>query len=156
MRTLNLDQLRSLIAVIEHGSFTEAARRLHLTQPAISQQIRELEMRCGLPLVERVGRRTVPTSAGRELVSRGQRIIAEAEQALAAVRHHSVGTAGRVHVGTGPTALVYILPPILRNLRKEFPDIEIVMTTGTTHDISEALLRNEIDLGLTALPVASK
>jgi DNA-binding transcriptional LysR family regulator len=156
MRTLNLDQLRSLIEVIEHGSFTQAAKRLHLSQPAISQQIRELEIRCGMPLVERVGKRTVATSAGHELISRGRRIMADAENALAAVRHHRTGTAGRVHVGTGPTALVYLLPPVLRNMREEYPNIEIIVTTGTTHSISEALLRNEIDLGLTALPVESK
>jgi DNA-binding transcriptional LysR family regulator len=156
MRTLNLDQLRSLIEVIEHGSFTQAAKRLHLSQPAISQQIRELEIRCGMPLVERVGKRTVATSAGHELISRGRRIMADAENALAAVRHHRTGTAGRVHVGTGPTALVYLLPPVLRNMREEYPNIEIIVTTGTTHSISEALLRNEIDLGLTALPVSSK
>ena len=156
MRTLNLDQLRSLIAVIEHGSFTEAAKLLHLSQPAISQQIRELESRCGIPLVERAGKRAVATSAGHELISRGRHIMVDAEHALAAVRRHRAGTAGRVHVGTGPTALVYLLPPILRNMREEYPDIEIIVTTGTTHSISEALLRNEIDLGLTALPVGSK
>ena len=59
MRNLNLDQLRALIEVVELGSFTEAAKRLHLTQPAISQQIRELENRCGLELVERIGKRPV-------------------------------------------------------------------------------------------------
>jgi DNA-binding transcriptional LysR family regulator len=156
MRTLNLDQLRTLIEVIEHGSFTEAAKHLHLSQPAISQQIRELEIRCGMPLVERVGKRAVATSAGHELISRGRRIMADAEHALAAVRHHKAGTAGRVHVGTGPTALVYLLPPVLRAMREEYPDIEIIVTTGTTHSISDALLRNEIDLGLTALPVEPK
>jgi DNA-binding transcriptional LysR family regulator len=145
-----------LVAVIEHGSFTEAAKRLHLSQPAISQQIRELEIRCGTPLIERVGKRAIATSAGHELISRGRRIMADAEHALAAVRHHHVGSAGRVHVGAGPTALAYLLPPILRNIREEYPDIEIIATTGTTHSISEALLRNEIDLGVTALPVGSK
>jgi DNA-binding transcriptional LysR family regulator len=54
MRNLNPDQLRTLIEVVELGSFTEAAKRLHLTQPAISQQIRELENRCGLQLVDRI------------------------------------------------------------------------------------------------------
>src|SRR6185312_13928411 len=106
MRNLNLDQLRSLIEVVESGSFTEAAKRLHLTQPAISQQIRELEKRCGMPLVERVGKRALATPAGQELIIHGQRIMADAEHALAAVRDHKAGAAGRVHIGTGPTALV--------------------------------------------------
>ena len=155
MRNLNLDQVRSLIEVIERGSFTDAAKHLHLTQPAISQQIRELENRCGLQLVERVGKRAVATPAGRELIAHGKQIIADSEHALAAVRFHKDGAAGRVHVGTGPTALVYLLPPVLRKLRDEHPKIEIIVTTGTTHSISQALLANEMDLGLTALPVES-
>ena len=156
MRNLNLDQLRSLIEVVARGSFTEAAKRLHLTQSAISQQIRELERRCGLPLVERVGKRAFATPAGRELIMRGQRIIADAEHALVAVRQHKEGTAGRVHIGTGPTALVYLLPQALRKLRDLHPDIEVVVTSGTSHTISEGLLSNVLDLGFTALPVESK
>ena len=153
MRNLSLDQLRTLIEVGDLGSFTEAAKRLHLTQPAISQQIRELENRCGLQLVERIGKRAFATPAGAELIMHGRRIMAEAEHALAAVRHHKVGTAGRVRIGAGPTALAYLLSPVLHKLREAYPDIEITVTTGTTHSISEALLSNEIDMGLTALPV---
>jgi len=156
MRNLNLDQLRALIEVVELGSFTDAAKRLHLTQPAISLQIRELEKRCGVQLVERVGKRALATAAGRELIMRGQKIMADAEHALAAVRDHRAGASGRVHIGTGPTALVYLLPPVLRALRESHPNIEVVVTTGTTHSISEAILANQIDLGLTALPIESQ
>ena len=156
MRNLNLDQLRSLIEVVELGSFTEAAKRLHLTQPAISQQIRELENRCEVQLVERVGKRAFATPAGRELIMHGRRIMADAEHALAAVHHHKEGAAGRVHLGTGPTALVYLLPPVLRKVRDAHPNIEIVVTTGTTHSIADALFSNEIDIGFTALPVDTK
>jgi DNA-binding transcriptional LysR family regulator len=156
MRNLNLDQLRSLIEVAEQGSFTKAAKRLHLTQPAISQQIRELERRCGLQLVERVGKVALATPAGRELIVRGRRIMADAEHALVAVRHHKQGAAGRVHIGTGPTALVYLLPPALRKLRDAHPGIEIVVTSGTTHSITEGLLSNILDIGFTALPVEAK
>jgi len=153
MRNLNLDQLRSLIEVAELGSFTEAAKRLNLTQPAISQQIRELEARCGLQLVERIGKSVSATAAGRELIARGRRIIADTEQAMAAVREHRDGTAGRVHIGAGPTALVYLLPPTLRGLREAYPDIEIVLTSGTTNSICEGILSSAIDIGFTALPI---
>jgi DNA-binding transcriptional LysR family regulator len=156
MRNLNLDQLRSLTEVVGLGSFTEAAKRLNLTQPAISQHIRELENRCGLQLVERIGKRALATPAGRELILRGQRIMAEAEHALAAVHRHKEGMAGRVHIGTGPAALVYLLPPVLRKVRDAHPNIEIVVTTGSTHTICDALLANEIDIGFTALPVEAK
>jgi DNA-binding transcriptional LysR family regulator len=115
-----------------------------------------LERRCGLRLVERVGKRAFATAAGLELITRGRRIIADSEHALVAVRQHKEGTAGRVHIGTGPTALVYLLPPALRKLRDSYPDIEVVVTSGTTHTISEGLLSNVLDVGFTALPVDSK
>src|SRR5277367_997837 len=132
MRNLNLDQLRALIEVVELGSFTKAAKRLYLTQPAISQQIRELENRCGVQLVERIGKRALATPAGGELITHGRRIIADAEQALAAIRHHKEGAVGRVRLGAGPTALAYLLPSVLRQLRDAHPNIKILVTTGTT------------------------
>jgi len=153
MRSLSLDQLRAFMEVVQLGSFSAAARRLNLTQPAVSLQIRELESRCGVSLVERVGKRAFPTAAGRDLLAYAERIRAEAEGALAAMRRHQSGCAGRVHLGSGPTALTYLLPPVLQTLRERYPDIDIVVTTGTTNDITEQLLLNTLDLGLTALPV---
>jgi DNA-binding transcriptional LysR family regulator len=146
MRSLNLDQLRTLTEVVSLGSFSAAARRLNLTQPAVSLQIRELEARCGVRLIERTGKFMAPTAAGREL-------IGQADRALAAMRRHKGGHVGRVHLGTGPTALAYLLPPVLQRLRERYPDIELTVTTGTTNDIAEQLLANGLDLGFTALPV---
>jgi DNA-binding transcriptional LysR family regulator len=153
MRGLNLDQLRALATVIELGSFSAAARRLNLTQPAVSLQVRELEDRLGVRLVERVGRTARATAAGRDLLAHAEELLAAADRALAAMRIHREGHIGRVHVGTGPTALRYLLPPVVQQLRTTHPDIELVLTTGTTHEITESLLANTIDLGLTALPV---
>jgi DNA-binding transcriptional LysR family regulator len=95
-------------------------QHLHLTQPAISQQIRELENRCGLPPVAGVGKRAIATPAGRELIAHGEKIIADAEHALAAVRFHKDGAAGRVHVGAGPTALLCLLAPVLPTMREAY------------------------------------
>jgi DNA-binding transcriptional LysR family regulator len=154
MRSLSLDQLRTFTQVVALGSFSAAARRLNLTQPAVSLQIRELEARCGVRLIERVGKHVRPTAAGRDLVAHAERIAAEADRALAAMRRHKGGHAGRVHLGTGPTALAYLLPPVLQRLREQYPDIELIVTTGTTDDIAEQILANSLDLGFTALPVA--
>ena len=153
MRSLNLDQLRTLATVVRLGSFSAAARELNLTQPAVSLQIRELESRIGLRLVDRVGKQARATSAGRDLIAHADRIMAEADRALAAMRGHKEGHSGRVHLGAGPTALAYILPPVLQKLREDHPDIDLVITTGTTDTITERMLENVIDLGLTALPV---
>jgi DNA-binding transcriptional LysR family regulator len=153
MRSLNLDQLRALVEVVEQGSFSAAARRLNLTQPAVSLQIRELEGRIGLPLVERMGKRAYPTAAGGELIEHARRIAAETERALAAMRRHKDGWLGRVRIGTGDVMLSCLLPPVLRALRTTHPNIELVIFTGTTTDMVQRISSNDIDLGLVTLPV---
>jgi DNA-binding transcriptional LysR family regulator len=85
MRSLNLDQLRALLEVVELGNFSAAARRLNLTQPAISLQIRELERRFGVQLIERLGKQAHATVPGRALVEAAQRIFHECEHADAAL-----------------------------------------------------------------------
>src|SRR5512144_763004 len=128
MRSLNLDQLRALMQVVELGSFSAAARRLNLSQPAVSLQIRELEERCGVCLVGRMGKSIRPTAAGRELIADAERIGAEADRALAARKRHKGDHVGRVHLGAGPSAAAYLLPPVLERLREQYPDIELVVT----------------------------
>jgi DNA-binding transcriptional LysR family regulator len=156
MRSLSLDQIRALKEVADTGSFTEAARRLNLTQPAVSLQVRELESRFGVALIERMGKRAFATAAGRDLIEHGQRMMTEADHALATMRRHKDGRVGRVHIGTGVTALTYLLPPVLRRLRASHPDIELVITTGTTDAIVEQMLANLIDLGFITLPVDTR
>jgi DNA-binding transcriptional LysR family regulator len=153
MRSLNLDQLRTLMQVVELGSFSAAARRLNLSQPAVSLQIRELEERCRISLVERGGKRMLPTAAGGELIVYARRMEAEADRALAAMARHRNDHVGRVHLGAGPSAAAYLLPPVLERLRERYPGIELVVTTGTTNDIAEQIVSNTMDLGFTALPV---
>lgn len=154
MRSLNLDQLRALGEVVRLGSFSAAARKLNLSQPAVSLQIRELEARVGVRLVERMGKRAFATEAGRTLISHGGRISDEAERAMDAMRRYREGWLGRVRIGTSFVILNYLLPPILKTLRAEHPQLEILVSLGSSAMKVEQLLRNEIDLGIVALPVA--
>jgi DNA-binding transcriptional LysR family regulator len=153
MRSLNIDQLRALTEVVEQGSFSAAARRLHLTQPAVSLQIRELERRFGMRLIERMGKRTYATAPGRELVEAARRILRECNLAEASMHRFRDGSLGRVHIGTTMTALTYQLPAILRMLRLEHPGIELHVTQMPTRDSVERVLQNRIDFGLVTLPV---
>ena len=153
MRSLNLDQLRALTEVVELGSFSAAARRLNLTQPAISLQIRELEGRMATRLVDRMGKRAYATSAGRELIDHARGIFEAESRAVAALRRHQDGRLGRVHVGAGPAALAYLLLPVLQRVRQEHPTLDLAVTTGNTAEITERMARNAIDLGFTGLPV---
>jgi DNA-binding transcriptional LysR family regulator len=156
VRQLSLDRLRAFSCVVELGSFSAAAERLELSQPAISLQVRELEKHVGVRLIERVGRRAAPTAAGEELLDHARRIDAAACAALDAMTRHAKGTIGRIRLGTGDTACIYFLPPVLRALRNKFPSLDIVVSTGNTPDILKSIDDNMIDLGLVTLPAPGR
>ncbi|NVO13579.1 MAG: LysR family transcriptional regulator [Rhodoplanes sp.] len=156
MKGLSLDQLRTFCDVAALGSFSAAAERAGLTQPAVSLQIRSLERRLGVRLIERVGRHAQPTPAGRDLLVHANRIGEEMASALAAVAPHRAGTVGRVRIGTGATACIYLLPPVLRALRRRMPGLEIIVQTGNTTDILDRLEANVLDVALATLPVAGR
>ena len=156
MRSVNLDQLEAFAAVVELGSFSAAAARLNLTQPAISFQIRQLERRLGIRLVERVGRRAQPTAAGLDLLPHIGRIAATVAGAIDAMAGHAEGVAGRVRIGTGATACIYLLPPLLSELRRRFPLLEIVVRTGNSPEILRALDDNALDVALVTLPAPGR
>ena len=152
-RALNPDHLRTLTEVVAQTSFTRAARRLNLAQPTVRLQVRELESRLGVRLVDRLGKRAFATAAGRELLEHARRIAHENERLIAAMRRHREGWLGHVRVGSSTTALIYHLPPLLKRLRCQHPNIELMVATGTTSTIVERIIRNEIDLGVVSLPV---
>ncbi|MBV9827657.1 MAG: LysR family transcriptional regulator [Alphaproteobacteria bacterium] len=156
MRALNLDQLASFGAVVELGSFSAAAEKLSLSQPAVSLQIRQLERRLGVALLERVGRRVAPTAAGRNLLPHIGEIDRAVLAALDAVAAQARGVAGRVRLGTGATACIYLLPPVLRALRRCYPALDIVVRTGNTPDMLRALEDNAIDAALVTLPAPGR
>jgi len=156
MRNLSLDQLETFAAVVEFGSFSAAAAHLNRTQPAISFQIRQLETRLGVRLVERIGRRAQPTAAGLDLLPHVSRIEAAVAGAVEAVASRAAGVAGRVRLGTGATACIYLLPPVLSDLRRRFPALEIVVRTGNSRDVLREIEQNSLDIGLVTLPVPGR
>jgi len=150
---LNLDHLRTYALIIETGSFSGAAERLGLSQPAISLQVRQLEQRLGVRLVERVARRATPTPAGLDLLAGIQQVNTAVDGVMAAMASHSSNVEGRVTLGTGATACLYLLPQILRSLRIRFPRLSVVVSTGNTADFVKAVEGNTLDLALVTLPV---
>ena len=156
MKTLNLDYLRTFLDVIELGSFSAAAERLSLTQPAVSLQIRQLEQRLGVRLIERIGRKAQPTAAGAELLAYASEIDTLTSRAIEEVGRHASGTIGRVRIGTGATACIFLLPPILREQRRKFPSLQITVSTGNTADIVKAVDENSIDVALVTLPTSGR
>ena len=154
MREPSLRQLRTFLSVVDTGGVTAAAQALGLTQPAASQQLRELERAMGLRLLERVGGRSVPTAAGRALIEPARRAQAAAEDAVAVAGAHRAGETGRVRLGTGATACIHLLPPVLAELNERMPGLEVIIATGNTPDILRRVEEGELDAALVTFPAA--
>src|SRR3954468_22027550 len=153
MRSLNLDQLRAFVEVIERGSITAAAKELNLTQPAVTHQIQELERRLNVALVERLRTRAPPTAAGEKLIEHARFLLEEDVRTRTDMRRFADGWLGRVRIGTSMTVLMYLLPPILQQLKMDHPQLEISVKAGLTATILQMLKTNVLDVGLCALPI---
>lgn len=149
---LNLEQLATFIHVADLGSFTAAADKVGLTQPAVSLQIKLLEQRLGVRLVERIGRRAQPTTAGLDLLSYARRMTQESIAAEEAMIPHRDGAAGRVRIGSGATASIHLLPLAIARAMKRMPGLEITVRIGNADDILRDLESNLLDLAIAALP----
>ena len=152
MRELNLDQLRTLVAITDLGTFSAAARALHLAQPTVSLHVSELESRLGTPLVVRGGRNVQPTPAGEVLVERARRLLRAADDAVDAVQRHVEGRTGRVRLGTSTGVLVYLLPQVLKAMEHAHPGIDVEVNILGSADTVERLGQGTLDVGLVATP----
>jgi DNA-binding transcriptional LysR family regulator len=153
---LNPAHVRTLREIARHGSFSRAAESLRLSQPAVSLHMRQLEARCGTALLERIGKRAYPTPAGALLLEHAGRAFAELEAAQEAMRQLRGVVAGRLRLGTGATASIHLLPPLLRRMRARYPELELIVVTGNAPEIAAAVAANELDLGLVTLPVTGR
>src|SRR2546426_10486521 len=153
---LRLARLETLAAVARHGSFSHAARELHLSQPAVSMQVRQLELALGLPLLERVGKRAFPTKAGELLLAHAGRAMRELERGLELVQQLRGIVAGRIRLGTSASFSIYLLPSALRRFRARYPQTELVVVTGNAPEIARAVVANELDVGIVSLPVRER
>lgn len=156
MDRLNLDQLQAFSDVVELGSFSSAARRRNLTQPAISLRVKQLEMQLGTKLVERVGRKVRATAAGQVFYSQIRPIDQAVANAVAALADIRTSVRGRVVIGAGATFCIYLLPPVIGILKRKHPKLEIIVRTGSTGDIMTWLDENVIDLAAVSMPPADK
>lgn len=150
------DQLQVLTLVLDTGSFSAAALHLGVSQPAVSAQVRELERKMGVRLIERVGRSVAPTAAGVTLAGHARNLLEAGIWAAEAVSHHAEGVHGTIRLGTGATACLHLLPPLLQQIKRDYPDLHVVVSTGNTDDIARRVELNALDLALVTLPVVSR
>lgn len=151
MLNVTLRQLRVFASVARHLSFARAAEELHLTAPAVSMQIRELEQVVGLPLFNRHGRKVTLTLTGEYFLLYARRMLAalkNAEDLLARLRS---AEGGRLAIGMLGTAQ-YFLPHLLAGFLRDRPGVEVNLTVGNREALVESLHRNEVDLAVMGRP----
>jgi len=142
-------QLAAFCAVVERRSFSQAAERLGVTQPAVSLQVRALEKRLGTQLLDRSGRRVEPTEAGWRLYRGAQRMLALEDQLVAEVSASGDGAvAGDLVLGasTGPAAVA--VPVVLGEFQRIYPDVRVFLTVSDTHSVVERVAARELELGI--------
>jgi len=152
MRELNLDQVRTLIAIADLGTFSAAAQALHLAQPTVSLHISELESRLGAQLVVRGSRRVTPTAAGATLVERGRRLLRDADNAVEGVRRQAEGRTGRVRLGSSTGVVVDMLPQVLETLGEQQAGIDVEVSILGSNQALTRLAEGTLDIGLVAVP----
>ena len=142
-------QLAAFCAVVERKSFSQAAERLGVTQPAVSLQIRSLEQRLGRQLLDRSGRRVEPTEAGRRLYASAQRVLAAEEHLLEDLDADDEGAiTGTLELGasTGPGGTV--VPLLLCEFQEQHPDVGVRLTVSDTQTVVDRVAGRELELGI--------
>jgi LysR family transcriptional regulator, benzoate and cis,cis-muconate-responsive activator of ben and cat genes len=147
---MELRQLRYFIAVAEEMNITRAAERLHMTQPPLSRQIREIEESVGLPLFERGSRPLKLTEAGRLFYTHAKRLVDQADE-LVPLTRRLAQLAERVVIGFVPSTLYGALPEVIRTFREAAPHIELTMIEMFTVEQLSALKGGRIDVGFGRL-----
>jgi DNA-binding transcriptional LysR family regulator len=153
---LQMAHLRTLEAVARRGSFSRAAHELHLTQPAVSMQVRALETEVGARLLERVGKRAFPTAAGEVLLAHATRARHELESALERIHGLKGIVAGRIRIGTSASISTYLLPSALGAFRARYPRTDLVIVTGNAGEMARAVVESRLDVGIVSLPVRAR
>jgi DNA-binding transcriptional LysR family regulator len=154
---MDIRQLRAFTAIAETGTFTAAAEHVHVTQAAISMQIRQLERETGVRLFVRAPRRVLLTEAGEKLLERARVILREHDAALNELAALTGADKGRLRIGSA-SAMVSgdPLPQILRKLKAVHPGVENSVISGTSEDLVQRLMSGEIDAAFVSLPVEAR
>lgn len=149
---LDTRQLRAFVTLARRGSFTVAARELHLSQSAVSHSMKALETDLGCRLFDRMSKKVLLTQAGEHLLQHADKILLEMSAAREAIQQLSKWGHGRLRVGASTTACQYILPEVLSEFKKSYPQAMISLEPGDTREALELLRGNHIDLALALEP----
>jgi DNA-binding transcriptional LysR family regulator len=152
MRNLNLDQLQTLVAIADLGTFAAAAQALHLAPPTVSLHIKELESRMQAPLLVRGRRQAELTAAGQVLVEEGRKLLAASDDLIDLVQRRASGRAGVVRVGVSAGVSTRLLPLMLEALGRRSPGVEVRLEAVGSADAMQRLKAGTLDVAIVASP----
>ena len=150
---MELKDLRSFLAVAQHGNMSRAATALHVSQPALSEQIRKLEDDLGAPLFARTSRGVVLTDAGQALLPQARAVLAQADVAVEAVHMVAHGIAGTLTLGFIDSAALGIVPPLIRAFTARYPNVKLRLRELGTQQQLKAIEAGDIDVGIVRGPI---
>ncbi len=150
---MELRQFLAFKEVVERGGFTRAANHLHLTQSAVSQQIKALEDELGAPLLQRVCRQVRLTDAGQVFLTHAKQILDQVEDAQSDVAEVVDGIKGRCRIGCIPSVAPSILPHLILTFRKVFPSVEVETKVGTESQLLSWLKEGSVDVSIAGFPI---
>jgi DNA-binding transcriptional LysR family regulator len=150
---VNVTQLRTFVAVVDHHSFSEAARLLGVSQPAVTMQIQALEADMGATLLDRGYRKVEVTEAGRALLPHARKILAEIEAAHTSLEALSDTVTGRLTIAASTTPGQYVLPRLLGSFLAEYPEVGVTLRVHDTTEVVEHVEGGTADLGMTGAEV---
>ena len=151
---MELNHLRSFVAVVEEGSITSAAGRLHIAQQSLSQQMRTLETQLGAPLLTRSTRGVTPTPVGEVLLREARALLSHADRATEAVRRATQGATGVLRVGFLTTVAHDLMPPILRAFAAH-PEIALETEDLAIATLVAGVRDGQLDAGLSRPPLVT-
>ena len=152
-RELTLRQLRALAAAARHGSVTAAAKQLHLTQPAVTLQIQNLQTLAGISLIQRTSDGMLLTDAGRDVLALSERIEAAIRDCDTSIEMLTGKTAGRIAIGAVSTAK-YFVPFMISGFSKLHPRVDVTLSIGNRQEIGTALRGYDLDIAIMGRPPA--
>ena len=151
---LQVEELHSFVVLADELHFGRASKRLFVSQPALSKQIRRLEEKVGGALFTRTRRKVEITEAGRVLLAGADKVLREDEAALSLAREAALGRAGTLRIGFGIASVSEILPRTILRFRKTYSQVELKMRDMSTPAQIAALVEGNIDIGIVRLPIA--
>lgn len=151
---MTLQELRYLVALVDHGHFGRAAEACHVSQPTLSTQIKKLEEELGVTLFERTNRSVRVTATGEEVVARARQILTDVEAIVGVGRRVAGPLSGAFSLGVIPTLGPYLLPWLVPALRDRYPELRLAVHEDLTAALLDRLVSHRLDAALVALPLS--